>query len=92
MEENVMQKAIEKLMKLKPDLAPIIVYQGGWFTVARVEIKFNGEVFAAEGIARRSHLDEPNDNTGQEIASGRALKALAKKVICHKPVRHKFMG
>ena len=87
-----MQKAIEKLMKLQPDLAPTIVYQGGWFTVARVEIKFNGQVFAAEGIARRSHLDEQNDNTGQEIASGRALKALAKKFICHKKIHHRFMG
>jgi len=88
-----MQKAIEKLMKFYPELAPSIVYQGGVFTVARVEIKFNGQVFSAEGIARRSHLDEPNDNTGQEIASGRALKALAKKFICHKKaIHHRFMG
>jgi hypothetical protein len=88
-----MQKAIEKLMKLQPELAPSIVYQGAVFTVARVSIKIKDQVFCAEGIARRSHLDEPDDNTGQEIASGRALKALAKKVICHKKMIHnRFMG
>jgi len=87
-----MQKSVERLLKLNPELAPTIVYQGGWFTVARAEIKIKDQLFCAEGIARRSHLDEPNDNTGQAIASGRALKALAKKVICHKKIHHRFMG
>jgi len=87
-----MQKAVERLMKLKPDLAPIIVYQGHCFTVAKVEIEIGGSLFSAEGIARRSCLDFQDPNMGQEIASGRALKALAKKVICHRAIRHRFMG
>lgn len=87
-----MQKILEKLMKLKPDLAPTIVYQGPVFTVAKAEITIDDRLFCAEGISRRSCLDKMNYNMGQEIASGRALKALAKKVICRKPVHHRFMG
>lgn len=87
-----MQKIVERLMKLKPDLVPIIAYQGLCFTVAKVEITIKDQIFSAEGIARRSYVDDPNENRGQEIASGRALKALAKKVVCRKSVRNKFMG
>jgi hypothetical protein len=79
-------------MKLKPDLAPKIVYQGDCFTVARAEIMIGNSLFSAEGVARKSCLDFQDQNMGMAISSGRALKALAKKVICHRAIRHRFMG
>jgi hypothetical protein len=85
-----MQKAIEKINTMNPEI--LIKYEGDIFTVARATVKIGSSTFWSEGIARRSHVDEPNINRAHEIASGRALKALAKKVICHRPVRHKFMG
>lgn len=87
-----MQKILEQLMKLKPDLAPTIVYQGIVFTVARAEIAIGNSVFSAEGVARRSCFDHQDQDMGMAIASGRALKALAKKVICRRAIRHRFMG
>ena len=50
--------------------------------------------FSAEGMARRSHLDPQDINRGQEIAAGRALKALAKKLKGNGKaiIRHRFMG
>ena len=85
-----MQKAIEDFEKR---FSPIItiVYEGESFTVAKAILQFNGRVFSAEGIARRSHKDLPNGITGQEIASGRALKALVKKFM-GKKIHHRFMG
>ena len=49
---------------------------------------------SAEGMARRSHLDKQDLNRGQEIASGRALKALARKLQGNGKaiIHHRFMG
>jgi len=91
-----MQKAIERLQKMDPVI--LIKYEGSVFTVAQASVVLHsGEpgkewIATAEGIARRSHVDEPDLNRAHEIAAGRALKALAKKVICRRPIHHKFMG
>jgi hypothetical protein len=49
---------------------------------------------SAEGMARRSHLDAQDINLGQEIAAGRAIKALAKKIKGNGKavIQHRFMG
>lgn len=85
-----MQRAIEKLQKLDPSV--LMVYEGDIFTVARAEVTIGNTIFWAEGIARRAYVDSPNIERAHEIAAGRALKALAKKVICHRPVHNRFMG
>ncbi len=85
-----MQLILEKLKKMEPVVT--IQFEGEVFTVAKAAVTVGGNIFWAEGLARRSHVDEPNLLRAHEIASGRALKALAKKVICRKPVHHKFMG
>lgn len=62
-----------------------VVYQSRYYTVSRASVfvsNGNGEkreVFA-EGVARRSHMDMNDPTRGKEIASGRALKALAGKL------------
>jgi len=52
------------------------------------------EEVTAEGMARRSHLDTQDINRGQEIAAGRALKALRRKLKGNGKavIRHRFMG
>jgi hypothetical protein len=85
-----MQKAIERLNTMNPEI--IIKYEGDIFTVARATVTIGNTIFWSEGIARRAYVDEPNINRAHEIAAGRALKALAKKVICRRPVHHQFMG
>lgn len=57
-----------------------------------VDVEFTE--ISAEGMARRSHLDKQDVNLGQEIAAGRALKALAKKINGNGKaiIRHRFMG
>jgi hypothetical protein len=86
-----MQKVLEKLMSFDPAL--LTVYQGDIFTVVRAAVTVNGAIFYAEGLARKSHLDSFDAKMGETIAAGRALKALAKKVICRKKtIHHRFMG
>ncbi len=83
-----MQKYNFDLAKLKEE----VVYQGNTFTVTRI-IYENGEgrKIVAEGVARRSYVDPPDIEMGRTISTGRALKALKKK-INHEIVRHNFMG
>ena len=69
-----------------------VVYEGNTFTVTRITYE-NGEgrKIVAEGVARRSYVDPPDSEMGRTISTGRALKALQKK-INHEIVRHNFMG
>lgn len=74
-----------------------IVYRGQIYTVAKAiglvqEGENKAREIVAEGIARRSHLDKPNQDMGDLIAIGRAKKALHLKLRNYKPVRHRFMG
>ncbi len=92
-----MQKEIEKLKSMaKVD----VVYRGSVFTVAKafLELTTVGEQdlkirrICAEGIARRSCLDPPNSEIGEEIAKGRALRALCKKIGPGNRIHHHYMG
>lgn len=55
--------------------------------------EFCMELFG-EGIARKSHLDAQDANLGQQIAIGRAIKSLSRKLQSHGKVviRHRYMG
>lgn len=71
-----------------------ILFQGNFFTVATATMDIGNTIFYAEGIARKSHLDEYS-TVGCEVAMGRALKSLAtkiKKFDRHYQPRHRFMG
>jgi hypothetical protein len=73
-----------------------IVFQSKYYTVARAITKVqngNGEEreVYAEGIARRSYKDMNDEILGKEIASGRAKKALSKKLNGLHP-RHILMN
>ncbi len=83
-----MQKYNFDLAKLEEE----VVYQGNTFTVTRITYE-NGEgrKIVAEGVSRRSYVDPPDPEMGRTISTGRALKALQKK-INHEIVRHNFMG
>lgn len=71
--------------------------KGHTFTVCRVRYESgdgNGEkpvVIIAEGVARRSPIDPPDELLGAAISQGRALKALKKK-LKHETIRHHMMG
>jgi hypothetical protein len=70
-----------------------LVYQGVTFTLVIITYN-NGDnkpPILAEGVSRRSILDKFDPELGHSIATGRALKALKKKLL-HEPIRHHFMG
>ena len=70
-----------------------IRFRGNFFTVATAAIGIGGTIFYAEGIARKSHLDQYSE-VGADVATGRALKALRTKICkgSEYPVRHRFMA
>ncbi len=89
----------KKLELLKAHAELSIRYRGDVFTVVCASVDLsningnpNHKIINAEGISRRSHLDKQNEALGDEIAAGRAIRALHKKIIDKKPVRHKYMG
>jgi len=51
---------------------------GAFYTIARVEVKFNTFMLVGEGIARRSPLDMPNKDLAVRIATARAWQAVAR--------------
>ena len=61
-----------------------IAYKGNFYTIAKasIDITANGKptTIVAEGLARRSAVDKPNDIRGETIAKGRAEKALNLKL------------
>lgn len=93
-------REIEKMATIK------VLAQGNVFTLVQASV-FVGpkrtffqepapdrRLIVCEAISRRSHLDMPDCNLGMEIASGRVLKAIAKKVYGNGKtvIRHRFMG
>ena len=70
-----------------------LIYQGVTFTVVIVSYHLDDDRphIIAEGISRRSILDKFDPALGRSIASGRALKALKKK-LRHETIRNHFMG
>ena len=68
-----------------------VVYQGVTFTLTRLTYTPNTHPIIAEGLARRSQMDSPDDNLGKEISLGRAMKALRKK-LKHEPIHNHLMG
>ena len=60
----------------------------GVFTVVEVRDESGKK---AVGISKRSRLDSKNDNLGTAIATGRAKKALARK-LAKKSVQNVYMG
>lgn len=101
--EGTMQhhlKELEKAATIK------VLGQGNVFTLVQADV-FVGpkrslfqapapdrRLIVSEAISRRSDLDLPNQTLGLEIAAGRALKALAKKIYGNGKtvIRHRFMG
>jgi hypothetical protein len=82
------------LEKLKKQAEINIKFQGNFFTVVTATMTIGNTIFYAEGIARRSRLDEYSA-VGIEIAMGRALKSLAMKIKKdnrHYQPRHRFMA
>ena len=72
-----------------------IVYESKYYTVARaynyiIDVSNNkSREVAAEGVARRSWRDSYSQERGRQIAMGRAIKALKKKLNnerCHHPL------
>jgi len=82
------------LASLKKKAEIKIVFQGNFFTVATATLDIGNTIFYAEGMARKSHLDEYSA-VGCQVAIGRAIKALATKVTrqdrLYQP-RHRFMA
>jgi len=76
---------------------PEIVYESKYYTVARAYNLFvdlsNGKSreIVAEGIARRSWRDAYSQERGRQIAIGRAVKAMKKK-ICNERCHHPLMN
>ncbi len=68
-----------------------VVYQGVTFTLTRLIYNNNTHSIIAEGLARRNHIDPPDDKLGESISLGRAMKALRKK-LKHETIRHHLMG
>ena len=75
-----------------------VTHRGEFFTVATAEAQVmipntggKTRTVMAEGISRRSSLDNPNPELAGKIATGRAVKALWKK-LHNKNVRHKYMA
>jgi len=71
-----------------------IKFQGNFFTVVTATLDIGNTIFYAEGVSRKSHLDEYS-TVGCEVAMGRALKALSLKIKkgnrYYQP-RHRFMA
>ena len=87
-----MQMDLQQL-KLKAEIK--VLFQDSVFTIVEARYPFSFEtVFYGEGLARKSHLDMPNAETGREVATGRALKALRTKLLKGQeyPIRHRFMA
>jgi len=60
----------------------------GVFTIVEVQDESGKK---AVGISKRSRKDSKNDNLGSSIATGRAKKALSRKLL-KKSVQNVYMG
>lgn len=96
-----MQKNVENAALVYKKEDTEIVYQGPTFTVVKAwaeihtrkttEDPLKKRIIIAEGISRRSCLDSPNPLLGVEIATGRALRSLQKK-LNGETIHNRFMG
>jgi hypothetical protein len=69
------------------------VFRGVTFTVARALYPRDSEhPVVAEGIARRNCRDKYSETLGSEIAEGRALAALRRKLERKGPIHKVLMG
>ena len=99
-----MSKVIDQIVEMGAMVK--VAYEGPVFTVVVAEVGkpllsseqlpetnvIKYKLCSAEGVARKSYLDKYNRKVALEIASGRALKALATKVLHNEKIRHRFMG
>lgn len=60
----------------------------GVFTIVEVQDESGKK---AVGVSKRSRLDSKNDTLGTSIATGRAKKALSRK-LQKKPIQNVYMG
>jgi hypothetical protein len=87
------QAALMKLV-IPQNRPPEVVYTSKYYTVVRaygttIDHEGKAREICAEGISRRAWKDINDPKRGTEIATGRALKALKKKLMgerCHHPL------
>jgi hypothetical protein len=62
-----------------------VVHAGSYFTVAEARLVVGKKpqklILYAEGIARRSHSQEPDKTIGRDLATNRAVSSLIKKFL-----------
>jgi len=76
------EKMIEYFREKGFEVKHRVVHAGGYFTMAEARlIKENPLRFVlyAEGIARRSHTQEPDNTIGRDLATNRAVASIFKK-------------
>jgi len=92
------EKMIEYFREKGFEVKHRIVHAGIYFTMAEARlVKGNPEKFIlyAEGIARRSHTQEPDSTIGRDLATNRAVASILKKFHRHgknKTVHHWAMA
>ncbi len=88
--QNFITKEARKMKKEAKDYELIKdeVIKAGRYVIVKLEEKDGTK---AEGLAIRSYGDKPNDELGESIARGRAIKALYLKKN-GKKIRNIFMG
>ncbi len=101
MRNDPIQNVVEEEMKDFPcskdgkelfNIQTEVVFQDRIFTIAKAVTKLaNGRVIVGEGLARRSYLDRYTSEMGKIISTGRAVKALKKK-LDGKKIHSLFMG
>jgi len=76
------EKIIEYFREKGFEVKHRVVHSGSYFTVAEARlVKGKPEKFIlyAEGIARRSHTQEPDNTIGRDLATNRAVASILKK-------------
>lgn len=77
------EKMIEYFRVIGFDVKHRVVHIGVYFTVAEARLFKKGKpgkiILYAEGVARRSHTQEPDDAIGRDLATTRAVASLFKK-------------
>jgi hypothetical protein len=81
----------KKLMELRENskVRVSVTYAGDVFTVAEAFFSDGSVTVTGEGIARRCSRDKRDDLLGEDIAKGRALRALEEKVNGRGRRRHR---
>ena len=71
-----------------------IAYQGQTFTVAKATLTLpKGKTIVGEGIARKSHQDNHNEDCGYNIAVKRSLESIDKQLRrASHHIGHRFEG